>query len=203
MFTSSICFFVCMLSQLVLCDVYYVLPSFLFFVFFFSCRRRHTSCAFVTGVQTCALPILDRIGERYGLVTAAEEFEGYQRYIIPGVGHAGAAMRKLQDAGLIPLIQATDKPLLGVCLGMQLLTGWSEEGNSTLTGIIPVKTHRFISKGGLKIPHTGWTKVRVEKPGPLFEGIPAESQFYFVHRSDEQTSELQSLMRLSYAVFCL
>ncbi|HEY9561157.1 MAG TPA: imidazole glycerol phosphate synthase subunit HisH [Anseongella sp.] len=124
---------------------------------------------------------LDRIGERYGLVTSAEEFEGYQRYIIPGVGHAGAAMRKLQDTGLIPLIQATDKPLLGVCLGMQLLTGWSEEGNSTLTGIIPVKTHRFISKGGLKIPHTGWNKVRVEKPGPLFEGIPDESQFYFVH----------------------
>src|SRR3546814_6778235 len=51
---------------------------------------------------------LDRIGERYGLVTSAEEFEGYQRYIIPGVGHAGAAMRKLQDTGLIPLIQATE-----------------------------------------------------------------------------------------------
>src|SRR3546814_15222411 len=89
-------------------------------------------------------------------------------------------MRKLQDTGLIPPIQATDKPLLGVCLGMQLLTGWSEAGNSTLTGIIPVKTHRFISKCGLKIPHTGWNKVRGEKQGPLFAGIPDGSQFYYM-----------------------
>lgn len=124
---------------------------------------------------------LDRIGERYGLITSAEQFGGYERYIIPGVGHAGAAMRKLEGTGLIPLIRETKKPLLGVCLGMQLLTNWSEEGNSSLTGIIPVQTLRFINSGGLKIPHTGWNKVRIEKTGPLYQGIPDESQFYFVH----------------------
>lgn len=124
---------------------------------------------------------LDRIGETYGLITSAEQFDGFDRYIIPGVGHAGAAMQKLDDTGLIPLARETRKPLLGVCLGMQLLTSWSEEGNSILTGIIPLKTLRFINESGLKIPHTGWNKVRIEKPGLLYEGIPDESQFYFVH----------------------
>src|SRR5690606_32317217 len=115
---------------------------------------------------------LERIGEAYGLIASAEEFAGYDRYIIPGVGHAGAAMAKLEGTGLIPLIRAADKPLLGVCLGMQLLTSWSEEGNSPLTGIIPLKTLRFNNRDGLKIPHTGWNKVRIEKPGMLYEGIP-------------------------------
>lgn len=124
---------------------------------------------------------LDRIGETYGLITSAEQFDGFDRYIIPGVGHAGAAMQKLDDTGLIPLARETRKPLLGVCLGMQLLTSWSEEGNSILTGIIPLKTLRFINESGLKIPHTGWNKVRIEKPGLLYQGIPDESQFYFVH----------------------
>ncbi|QEC52971.1 glutamine amidotransferase [Anseongella ginsenosidimutans] len=124
---------------------------------------------------------LDRIGEKYGLITSAEQFEGFERYIIPGVGHAGAAMQKLEGTGLIPLIRETKKPLLGVCLGMQLLTAQSEEGNSTLCNIIPLRTRRFIKDGGLKIPHTGWNKVRVERAGPLYEGIPDDSQFYFVH----------------------
>ncbi|HYH57339.1 MAG TPA: imidazole glycerol phosphate synthase subunit HisH [Anseongella sp.] len=124
---------------------------------------------------------LDRVGEKHGLITSAEQFEGYERYIIPGVGHAGAAMQKLGNTGLIPLVRETKKPLLGVCLGMQLLTAWSEEGNSTLSNIIPVKTKRFIKEGGLKIPHTGWNKIRIEKPALLYRGIPDESQFYFVH----------------------
>lgn len=124
---------------------------------------------------------LDRIGEKYGLITSAEQFHGFERYIIPGVGHAGAAMQKLEGTGLIPLIRDTKKPLLGVCLGMQLLTAWSEEGNSTLVNVIPLRTLRFIKNGGLKIPHTGWNKVKVEKPGGIYEGIPDGSQFYFVH----------------------
>lgn len=124
---------------------------------------------------------LDRIGERHGLVTSAGEFDDYQRYIIPGVGHAGAAMEKLEDTGLIPLVKSTKKPLLGVCLGMQLLSSSSEEGNSALTDIIPLRTLRFNKNRGLKIPHTGWNKVKLEKDGKLYEGIPDESQFYFVH----------------------
>lgn len=124
---------------------------------------------------------LDRIGERYGLITSAEQFEGFDRYIIPGVGHAGAAMRKLEGTGLIPLVRETKKPLLGVCLGMQLLTARSEEGNSTLSNIIPLSTLRFNKESGLKIPHTGWNKIRTKKQVPLLEGIPDGSQFYFVH----------------------
>lgn len=124
---------------------------------------------------------LDRIGEQYKLITSAEQFGGVERYIIPGVGHAGAAMEKLRETGLLPLIGSTTLPVLGICLGMQLLTTYSEEGDSSLTGIIPVKTVRFDSGNGLKIPHTGWNRVRVEKAGPLYRDIPDESHFYFVH----------------------
>src|SRR5690606_39277483 len=73
---------------------------------------------------------------------AAEQFGGVERYIIPGVGHAGAAMEKLRKTGLLPLIGSATRPVLGICLGMQLLTAHSEEGDSGLTGIIPLKTDR-------------------------------------------------------------
>ena len=86
---------------------------------------------------------LDRLGLSYGMIKTAEDFEKYDRYIIPGVGHAGSAMQKLEDTGLVPSIIALRKPVLGICVGMQLLTTHSEEGDSTLTGIIPLKTRLF------------------------------------------------------------
>lgn len=124
---------------------------------------------------------LDRIGESYEIITDTAGFNGYERYIIPGVGHAGAAMEKLRGTGLIPLIRQTRKPVLGICVGMQLLTAFSEEGNSELMNIIPVKTTRFKESGSLKIPHTGWNKVYTAKGNALYHNISDETQFYFVH----------------------
>lgn len=123
---------------------------------------------------------LDRLNIRYGMVHGPADFYGYDRYIIPGVGHAGAAMKKLKETGLVAGIRELDKPVLGVCVGMQLLTAFSEEGNSELTGIVPLKTKLFDESLKLKVPHTGWNKVQVVTQNTLFSGLNNE-YFYYVH----------------------
>lgn len=124
---------------------------------------------------------LNRLDIPFGMIRRPEEIEGYDRYIIPGVGHAGAAMNKLKLSGLAESITKLQKPVLGICVGMQLLTSYSEEGDSDLTGIIPLKTLHFDEKSKLKIPHTGWNKVKSNKNNLLFKGINEEEYFYFVH----------------------
>jgi glutamine amidotransferase len=124
---------------------------------------------------------LDRLDLNYGMIKKAEDFEKYDRYIIPGVGHAGSAMQKLEDTGLVPSIIALKKPVLGICVGMQLLTIHSEEGDSNLTGIIPLKTRLFSEKLNVKVPHTGWNKVIQSSDNPLFSDIIPGTHFYFVH----------------------
>jgi glutamine amidotransferase len=124
---------------------------------------------------------LERLGIPYGMIAHEDDFEQYDRYIIPGVGHAGAAMNKLEQTGLVPKIKSLNKPTLGICVGMQLLTSYSEEGDSDLLNIIPVKTLKFTNSTAYKVPHTGWNKVYPEKENPLFKNIPAGSHFYFVH----------------------
>ena len=124
---------------------------------------------------------LDRLGLSYGMIKTEDDFKNYDRYIIPGVGHAGSAMQKLDQTGLVPSIQELKKPVLGICVGMQLLTEFSEEGNSELMGIIPLKTRLFSDKLHIKVPHTGWNKVNPVSESPLFLGIAPGSHFYFVH----------------------
>lgn len=124
---------------------------------------------------------LDRLGISYGMINEEADFERYDRYIIPGVGHAGAAMNKLQQTGLVPAIKALKKPTLGICVGMQLMTAFSEEGNADLLNLFPIKTLRFAASSEYKVPHTGWNRVYAEKDNRLFENIPAGSYFYFVH----------------------
>jgi imidazole glycerol-phosphate synthase subunit HisH len=124
---------------------------------------------------------LDRLGLSYGMIHHIEDFEKYDRYIIPGVGHAGTAMQKLKDSGLIPSIIQQKKPVLGICVGMQLLSDHSEEGNSNLTGIISLETKLFSDTLQVKVPHTGWNKVFQNPNNPLFKDIPNGAHFYFVH----------------------
>src|ERR1700743_2457189 len=124
---------------------------------------------------------LERLGIEYGMIFKEEDFAEYDRYIIPGVGHARAAMNKLEKTGLVPAIKALTKPVLGICVGMQLLTSYSEEGDADLLNLFPVKTLKFADSAAFKVPHTGWNQVFCEKDNPLFANIPMGSHFYFVH----------------------
>jgi glutamine amidotransferase len=123
---------------------------------------------------------LQRLNISYGMINTPADFELYTHIIIPGVGHAGAAMKKLEDTGLIQTIKAQKKPVLGICVGMQLLTEHSEEGDAELMAVIPVRTRLFDKDQGIKIPHMGWNNVS-GTDNELFEGIEDQAQFYFVH----------------------
>jgi len=124
---------------------------------------------------------LDRIGIGHGMVNESRDFARYDRIIIPGVGHAGAAARKLRESGLAAHIASLEKPVLGICVGMQLLTASSEEGNAGLLGIVPLRTLHFEGRIARKVPHIGWNSISVDKNCPLFRDIEDNSYFYFVH----------------------
>lgn len=116
----------------------------------------------------------------FGMVNTEQDLQNYSHIIIPGVGHAGAAMRKLVDTGLVDAIKKLAKPVLGICVGMQLLTDHSEEGDAQLLGVAPLKTKLFDKSLGIKIPHMGWNTIKF-KNNLLFKNVPEGTQFYFVH----------------------
>ncbi|HUH18849.1 imidazole glycerol phosphate synthase subunit HisH [Albibacterium sp.] len=124
---------------------------------------------------------LKRQGLKYGMVNKPAELDNYDRIIIPGVGHAAKAMEKLKASGMVDSILQLKKPVLGICLGMQLLTDYSEEGNVDLLKLIPLKTLNFENRINLKVPHMGWNTIKQVNESEIMKGIPAESYFYFVH----------------------
>ena len=143
---------------------------------------------------------LDRLGIKYGMVHSEADFEQFDRYIIPGVGHAGAAMNKLEQSGMVDKIKAIQKPTLGICVGMQLLTAHSEEGDANMLNIFPIKTKRFADSSKYKVPHTGWNQVYSEKENPLFKNIPIGSHFYFVHSYFIEFDEAFTLASTNYSL---
>lgn len=142
---------------------------------------------------------LERLGIKYGMIHSDADFEQFDRYIIPGVGHAGAAMNKLQQSGMVEKIKTLQKPTLGICVGMQLLTSYSEEGDANLLNIFPIKTLRFKDSAEYKVPHTGWNQVNQEKTNPIFEKIPDGSHFYFVHSYFIEFNSAYTLASTNYS----
>ena len=124
---------------------------------------------------------LERQKLNYGMVNTPMEMDNFDRIIIPGVGHAEKAMSQLASKDMIDAIKKLKKPVLGICLGMQLMTQYSEEGNLDLLKLIPLQTMHFQNRIGLKVPHMGWNTIQAELPSILMEGIPNNSYFYFVH----------------------
>ena len=108
-----------------------------------------------------------------------------ERVIFPGVGAAGSAMRSLSSTGMdiaLKAVIASGRPVLGICLGLQISLDHSEENDQTTLSLIPGNVYRFrFDNPELKIPHMGWNEVRVLQPHPLLEGIDAGDEFYFVH----------------------
>jgi len=145
---------------------------------------------------TCAL---ERQAIPYGMVNAEADLEAYTHIIIPGVGHAGAAMKKLENTGLVEAIKNLKKPVLGICVGMQLLTTHSEEGDAPLMNIVPVKTRLFDKDHGIKIPHMGWNNIEV-KNNSLFDGVENLTQFYFVHSYFIEYNPIFDIATVNYGV---
>ncbi len=120
---------------------------------------------------------LERLGATATLSHDAVEIKKATHVIFPGVGEASSAMEKLQATGLDTLIPTLTQPVLGICLGMQLMCNRSEEGNTKGLGVFDTDVVRF--KTNLNVPHMGWNTV--DGKGALFEGIPSNSHFYMVH----------------------
>jgi glutamine amidotransferase len=134
----------------------------------------------LTSVETA----LRHLGASYVVSSSPEELEGCGRLIFPGVGEARAAMRSLRNSGLDELLRkyaASGAPLLGICLGCQIVLSATEENGTECLGLVPGRAVRFPPDSGLKIPHMGWNTVRQSGNHPLFRGIPDETSFYFVH----------------------
>jgi glutamine amidotransferase len=101
------------------------------------------------------------------------------KVIFPGVGEASGAMRDLRAKGLDRVISGLSRPVLGICLGMQMLCSGSDENNSPCLGVVPARVRKF-EGDGLKVPHMGWNSIS-DLRGPLFQGIAENSYVYFVH----------------------
>ncbi|WP_432714557.1 imidazole glycerol phosphate synthase subunit HisH [Pedobacter sp.] len=142
---------------------------------------------------------LKRLNIAYGMVNTAEELENYSHIIIPGVGHAGSAMNKLQQTGLVEPIKQLKKPVLGICVGMQLLTQHSEEGDAQMMNIFPLHTRLFDKENNIKIPHMGWNNVHL-KNNPLFKDVDNQAQFYFVHSYFIEYNPTFDLATVDYGV---
>ncbi len=102
------------------------------------------------------------------------------RVFLPGVGTANYAMGILAQKGLLQVIQKLTQPVLGICLGMQMLTRSSSEGNTACLDLIPTQV-RGLDVHGLRLPHMGWNTLTEIADHPLFTGIPRDEYFYFVH----------------------
>lgn len=123
---------------------------------------------------------LDRLGAEFTVTDQPEELNKTSAVILPGVGHAGAAMDDLRSRDLDIWIKKTTKPFLGICLGMQIMFESSEEGDSTTLGLIPGRLKKFDSSKD-KVPHMGWNQFSVLKEHPLIAGINDKQFLYYVH----------------------
>ena len=121
---------------------------------------------------------LNRLGVQ-GLLTAdVDQLQTADKVIFPGVGEASSAMRKLNASGLQHLLPTLTQPVLGICLGMQLMCNSTEEGMTQGLGIFDVAVKRFSAK--VKVPQMGWNTISNTK-GPLFDGIDDKEYMYLVH----------------------
>jgi|SRR5690606_29191870 len=121
---------------------------------------------------------IERLGLRASLSRNVEEILQADKVIFPGVGQAASAMANLRDSGLDRLIPELKQPVLGICLGMQLMCSSSEEGNTKGLGIFDLQVRKFPNTQ--KVPQVGWNTISSLKGG-LFANIPEESHIYLVH----------------------
>jgi len=124
---------------------------------------------------------LDRLGASSVVSADAALIAAAPRVLLPGVGAAADAMARLRSSGLDRLIPQLRAPLLGICLGMQLLFEHSAEGDTACLGVIDGQIERLRAAPGLPVPHMGWNTLEIQCEDPLLAGISAADRLYFVH----------------------
>jgi imidazole glycerol-phosphate synthase subunit HisH len=131
--------------------------------------------------------MLKKVGAASKIAATPDDLRDAEKIIVPGVGSFDAGMKKLLQSGMIPLLNekvlVERIPTLGVCLGMQLMTAGSEEGELPGLGWIAARSLRFDQRSdpGLKVPHMGWNQVSVKKKSALTAEFPEDPRFYFAH----------------------
>lgn len=137
-----------------------------------------TGCANIASVGFA----LDRLGARFRVVRSPDAIGGAERLILPGVGAAGPAMKRLKAAGWDKFLKRSSRPLLGICLGMQLMFEHSEEGDVEALGLIPGRIIRLRRSAEGVWPHMGWNTLQdIAGDEPLLDEIAPGSSVYFVH----------------------
>ena len=124
---------------------------------------------------------LERLGVTPRIVRDAAGLVGADRIVLPGVGSAAPAMVALRDRGLDTALRASTVPLLGICLGMQLLFDASDEGDVDCLGLVPGRVRKMRPGVGVRVPHMGWNRLQNLSAHALLEGIQEGDSVYFVH----------------------
>ena len=122
----------------------------------------------------------ERLGASCQQSADPERIRAASHVVLPGVGSAESAMSAITAQHLAPLIASLKQPLLGICLGMQILYERSEESDINCLGLLPGKVQKLAPSPGIRIPHMGWNTIRNLSPHPLLQGLNG-ADFYFVH----------------------
>jgi imidazole glycerol-phosphate synthase subunit HisH len=123
----------------------------------------------------------ERLGAKTEVSADATTIRCAPRVVLPGVGSAGDAMARLHNNDVARLLPTLTQPVLGICLGMQLLFQNSEEGDTECLGILPSSVRRLQPKDGRPVPHMGWNQLALVREDPLLDGIAPNDYVYFVH----------------------
>jgi glutamine amidotransferase len=124
---------------------------------------------------------LERLGARSIVTSDLAQIAAAPRVVLPGVGSALAAMQRLTATGVAAQLSQLKQPVLGICLGMQLLFLKSEEGPAQCLGVLPQTVRRLEPKQGRPVPHMGWNRLHIAHQDPLLEGVAENEHLYFVH----------------------
>lgn len=133
-----------------------------------------------TGNLRSVMNALKRLDAQYIVTDDTDIIRGADRILLPGVGNASEAMSNLRESGLIPVIMDLRKPVLGICVGMQIMCRHSEEGDVDCLGIFDAFVRKFQPSAGLKVPHTGWNRIN-NLESRLFKGVEPGAFVYYVH----------------------
>jgi len=124
--------------------------------------------------------VLDELKYDYVITNREIDLINCSKIIFPGVGEASFAVKKLHMTNLFTMLRVNKKPILGICLGMQLMCSKSKEGNVMGLGIFKSDTEKF-DDSKVKVPHMGWNNVKIKRSSKLFEGIKDDEYFYFAN----------------------